>query len=130
MTSQLELVTAAYNQASSQNLFVVVEINKGPYMESPAEQGLWEDENQETLMRLFLSREEAMRYMKSISEYNDGEFRVLPVGIKDLWSVIPNLNTYAREWHNAPLRIDISINGKNRHPESIDMLWSKFQSLH
>ena len=116
----------AHEQMEVSPLFVVIIEGEGPYLESPEEQGLYDSDLQEGLMRMFLTREEAIRYAEIVAEYNDEEeFSTIKLTITELWKVIHILNDRSKAIFNCPLRVDLCYNLPNEHPESIDLIWNQ-----
>lgn len=133
MTPQTtELLHDTYLTTTDQTpLYVIVIEDEGVYCESPVDQGLTEDENQESMLRVFTNAPDAIRYMEIIETwYPESNFHVLRLTLPALWKTVNYLDERALMLHGCPLRIDLSYTPVNEFSATIDTIYSKYEHRH
>lgn len=118
----VELIKQAYN---AEEFYVVISSDGIFFSESPEEQGLTEDEVQESLLRLFVSREEADAYCDFV-KVSYGDVYVTPVTLKDVWYLLSDIEDLSSTMFNCPVRIAVCKLDEDSWPVEIDILHSAF----
>ncbi|GAC1694095.1 MAG: hypothetical protein NVS9B9_16530 [Ktedonobacteraceae bacterium] len=109
------------------------------YVEMPDEHLLRDDDKEETLLRVFIAKEDATRYRDAIRETSDlkppdgmGEIRldVVVFSMKVLFDMFGRMNKESIEQYGCPIRLELCEMPPNSHPVRLDTLWSDFETKH
>jgi len=95
------------------------------YVESPDDQGLTVHEVQETLMRVFLNKEEASFYKDVIGGYiglKASHLVAMGMSLPQLFKAYPNISENTKKEYSCPLRVEICSCEKEEFPEILDTL--------
>lgn len=60
----------------------------------------------ETLLRLFMSTADAIRYRERSSHRDDT--RVMAITLPGLWALLPRIDSLSQKQFNAPLRVEVA----------------------
>lgn len=100
-----------------------------PHLESPEWQALPDDVVQESLCRVFLTREDAERYREAVEKF-DCSKTVNEYTMRGLWLRKERLEAQSLLVYMCHLRIDLSTMPENEWPRSIDTIWGANVTVH
>jgi|SRR6185436_8053238 len=108
------------------DLFYAVISSDGLYfIETPGEQGLTEQDTQESLLRLFLSKDEADAYCDYLNVLV-GTFSVVSTNLIHVWSLLRDIDEMSMTIHGCTVRVAVCYLDNNYWPQDIDTLYSIF----
>jgi hypothetical protein len=88
-----------------------------------------DDEYFESIMRVFLTYEEACIYCEQIQGYNpESVIKIVEMTILKLYELLDEIEISAVHEYGCPARIDVSTIEPDSYASSIDTLWSAFES--
>jgi hypothetical protein len=89
------------------------------FAESPEEQGLEESAPQESLLRLFLSKDDADAYCDYVKIIY-GDMRVSEVTLKDVWYLLDDIDALSMEHYKCPVRVAVCVLDDESWPIEVD----------
>lgn len=115
-----ELIKQAYEATS---YYAVISAEGLFFAESPEEQGLHEEDVQESLLRLFLSKEDAEAYCDYVRVMY-GDMNVSEVALKDVWYLLDDIEQLSETQHGCPVRIAACVLDEDNWPVDVDTFHS------
>jgi len=125
--SESASILEAWTQAVENPVYVVCRPEWQVYVETPDEQALSQSEPEEGLVRVFLNEEEAVLYLIALETYNETEFRVLELRLRDL---MPFAQRFADPHMDYPMRFELAEASASEWPRRIDTIWTAYAMIH
>lgn len=100
------------------------------FMESPEDQGLTDEDEEESLIRLFLSEEDASIYCDMVNAVHGDEVRVDHITIKRLWELLPAIDGASKSFFKCPVRGSFCSLDSDGWPVEEDSLFAEENSVH
>lgn len=119
----------------AKSYFAVMDSNAIFFAESPEEQGLEpNDEQQESVLRLFVDREDADIYCEyvNITTGIDGllTFKVTALTLRDLWHVLDDVDKISYYTFGCNVRVAFCTLDAEGWPVDLDTVHSNFAKVH
>lgn len=95
------------------------------FCESPDEQGLSDKEPQESVLRLFMTRQGAQSYCDFISE-SHGDAAIQAVSLRAIWDMLPRIDNVSMKKNNCPVKVEVCGIDDDGWPVTVDVLHSIF----
>lgn len=131
MNDQESSKLQALYQASS--YFVIMDNNGLFFAESPEEQGLPEDEKQESVLRLFLDRDDADIYCEYVNITtgvgNLVSYKVTSVSLADLWHLLDDIDKISYYTYGCNVRFAFCMLDEEGWPIDLDTIHSVYAEV-
>lgn len=115
----------------SEDFFVIMDKRGIFFAESPEEQGLDPGAPQETVLRLFLDKDEADIYcdyvnVASTSAIKNGEMRIAKVSLQDLWLLLDDVEKISYYEFGCTVRIVLTMLDAEGWPVDLDTIHGNY----
>jgi hypothetical protein len=91
------------------------------FAESPEEQGLTDGDPQESLLRLFINKDDVEAYCDYV-RISYGDVSVTEVTLKDVWYLLEDIESLSEVQYNCPVRIAFCALDEDNWPVDIDTI--------
>lgn len=103
--------------------FAVIDLAGLYYAESPEEQGLSNDDQQECLVRLFISRDEANSYCDYLNALI-GDMQVISTDLTSVWGVLRDIDEMCMDTSKCTVRVAFCYLDDESWPIELDTIHS------
>lgn len=132
---ETKTLSAGWSHLKTKPVFVVVAFytDYEPFYVEPPEVHAEEcEEPDEALLRVFMTVEEAQRYIDTIHSYDDQDLPLvlLEMKMEELLERVKEARESIEHAFEAPLRIDLCSMPEGCHPQYVDTIFSDLVTLH